>query len=100
MAQVTLIGLDTVGNAIGLALRRYANLPENRGQRFTVVGYDADPDRVQEAQRKYQSVDRIASSLPAAVQEAAFVIISVPTRQVRPTLAAIAPHLAEGAIVS
>src|SRR5690349_15718550 len=100
MAQVTLIGLGPVGNSIGLALRRYAAQPENKGQRFTVVGYDRDLDRLQLAGRKLGSIDRPAGDLAGAVAEAAFVIIAQPTRQVRQTLADIAPHLPQGAIVS
>jgi prephenate dehydrogenase len=100
MAQVTLIGLGTVGNSLGLALRRYASAPENRTQRFTVVGYDPDVDLMQQAQRKHQSVDRTAWDIASAVQEAAFVVITLPTRQVRQALADMAPHLAEGAIIS
>ncbi len=100
MAQVTLIGLGSVGNSIGLALRRYAAQPENKGQRFTVVGYDRDLDRLQLAGRKLGSIDRPAGDLAGAVAEAAFVIIAQPTRQVRQTLADIASHLPQGAIVS
>ncbi len=100
MPQVTLIGLGAVGNSIGLALRRYAAQPENKAQRFTVVGYDPDLDRLQIAGRKIGSIDRPAGDLAGAVADAAFVIISQPTRQVRQTLADIAPHLPQGAIVS
>jgi prephenate dehydrogenase len=100
MAQVTLIGLGPVGNSIGLALRRYAAQPENKAQRFTVVGYDPDLDRLQLAGRKLGSIDRPAGDLASAVADAAFVIIAQPTRQVRQTLADIAPHLPQGSIVT
>src|SRR5690242_2508158 len=100
MAQVTLIGLGPVGNSIGLALRRYANLPENKTQRFTVVGYDPQSERLHDAARTYLSIDHAAGDLGAAVREAAFVVITLPTREIRQTLADMAPYLAPGAIVS
>jgi prephenate dehydrogenase len=64
------------------------------------VGYDPSVEVMQQAQRKHQSVDRTAWDMASAVQEAAFVVITLPTRQVRQALADMAPHLAEGAIVS
>ena len=100
MAQVTLIGLGVVGNSLGLALRRYAALPENKTQRFTVVGFDTDHDRLQAAERKHKSIDRAVWDLPSAVREATFVIVTLPMQALRQALADMAPHLPSGAIVS
>ncbi|HUS14924.1 MAG TPA: prephenate dehydrogenase [Chloroflexia bacterium] len=100
MPQITIIGLGTVGSSLGLALRRYAQAPEGKAAQFTVVGYDPDLSMQQIAQRKDGAVDRTVGDLAAAVRDAPFVIIALPTTAMRAIFDAIAPHLPEGATVT
>ncbi|HEX6606200.1 MAG TPA: prephenate dehydrogenase [Chloroflexia bacterium] len=98
MAQITIIGLGTIGSSLGLALHQYMETTEGRANAFTIVGYD--PARDAQMAQKSGSVDRVASDLPSAVRESPFVIIATPTLQVREILQTIAPLLPAGATVT
>ena len=98
MAQITIIGLGTIGSSLGLALHQYMETTEGRANAFTVVGYD--PARDMQMAQKSGSVDRVVSDLASAVRESPFVIIAMPTLQVREILHALGPLLPRGATVT
>lgn len=66
---VALLGLGLIGGSIGLAARKRAGAE--------VVGFDPDPDTAATALR-VGAVDRVASSVPEAVQEAELVFAAAP----------------------
>jgi len=89
--QVSLIGLGQIGSSLGLALGPYAGS-------ITRVGYDRNPDTASEA-KELGAVDRVAHSLPGAIQEADVVLLALPMHEIYPTLNDIAGEVKEGAIV-
>lgn len=99
MLKVTIIGLDTVGGSLGMALAvAMAESEEGPGQ-IQIVGYDEDR-RTQREARLRGAIDREANSLEDAVQEAGLVIIAAPSQAVGETLHGIAPFLQAGSIVT
>ncbi|MBI1886231.1 MAG: prephenate dehydrogenase/arogenate dehydrogenase family protein [Chloroflexi bacterium] len=91
--RVAIIGLGLIGGSLGLAIKAA------RLDRLEVVGYDHDRGVAGKA-RKIGAVDHTASNLKRAVSEAGLVIIATPILAVREVLGEIAPHLAEGTIVT
>lgn len=90
--RITIVGLGTLGNAIGLALRR-------TGVDLQVTGHDKDPDAARRA-HKGGCVDRTEWNLIAACDGADMVILSMPLAGIRSTLGAIAQDIPEGCIVT
>ena len=91
--RVAIIGLGLVGGSIGLRLRA-AELPG-----LEIVGSDIDGSR-ERAAKKSGAIDRGEHDLAKAVRDARLVIIAVPIAALRDVFTAIAPHLAEGAVVT
>lgn len=89
--QITLIGLNQIGASFGLALA-------NAAEQIQRVGHDKDPDMARMAQ-KMGAVDKLVFTLPAAVENADVVILSLPADELRFTLEAIAPYLKPGCTV-
>jgi prephenate dehydrogenase len=89
MTQITIIGLGQIGASIGMALKDNKNIKR--------VGYDKDAS-VSKAAQSLEVVDEI-KSLPAAVKDAAIVVLSLPLSEMRETLRSIGPWLADNAIV-
>lgn len=89
--QVAIIGLGQIGASFGLALA-------NQKPAIQRIGHDQDFDMARLAVKK-GAVDKINFNLPSTVQEADFVVLSVPLEQVRPTLQAIALDLRENCVV-
>lgn len=89
--QVTIIGLRQIGTSIGLALGEYKD-------QIVRTGTDADPARVQQAQ-KQGALDKISYRLADAVRDADVVLLAVPIEDVEETLKAIAPELRAGAVI-
>jgi prephenate dehydrogenase len=89
--QITIVGLGQIGASFGLAL---ANQPELVRR----VGHDRQPEIGRKAE-KMGALDKLMLNLPAAVQDADLVLLSVPIDQLRDTLAVIAPVLKEGSVV-
>ena len=87
--QITIIGLGQIGASIGMALKDYKNI-----KRF---GYDKDA-AVSKAAQSLEVVDEI-KGLPAAVKDAAIVVLCLPLNEIRETMRHIGPWLAENAIV-
>lgn len=90
--RVAIIGLGLIGGSIGLAVR------ENLLQTKT-TGYDSDPHVRQRAEQR-ELADSICDSLEETVREADLVILCVPVGAMGEVGRAIAPFLAEGAVVS
>jgi len=88
--QITIIGLGQVGSSIGLALAEQKDIKR--------VGHDKDYGTARQA-HKAGAVDEIKVNLPASVNDANVVILSIPLSEVRETLEVIAPDLREGTVV-
>lgn len=91
--RVVIIGLGLIGGSIGLRLEA-ANLPG-----LEIVGSDIDGSR-ERAAKKAGAIDRGEHNLARAVADARLVIIAVPITALRDVFTAIAPHLADGAVVT
>jgi prephenate dehydrogenase len=89
--HITIIGLGQVGASFGLALGARRDLV-NR------LGYDRELGIAKRAE-KLGAVDKSAFNLPASVEEADLVLLSLPVDQIRETVGIIAPELREGAVV-
>jgi prephenate dehydrogenase len=97
MQHVALIGLGLIGGSLGLALRQAAG--EAGAPRYSVIGYDSDPQRLRQAEQR-GVVDQTSKHLAEAVQDAQIVMLATPVLAIRGVLAEIAPHLRAGAIVT
>ncbi len=89
--RIAIVGLRKIGISLGLALREA--VPQ--AQR---VGHDPDPAQAREALRR-GAVDRTDWNLPGACEGADLVLLTLPLAEIERTLQAIAPVLAEGALV-
>jgi len=92
MAQITIIGLDTLGISLGLALRQ-------SGQPPALVGVDRDGTTARRAQQ-LGAVERTEAWAANACKNAALVILNEPFSQLRDMLEAIAESLPEGCVVT
>ena len=90
-AQVTIIGLGQLGGSVGLALAAHR-------EKFQIVGHDKNADNARAAQ-KAGAVDSIQFNLPASVEQADLVILSLPLEEVRETLNFIREDLKDGVVV-
>jgi prephenate dehydrogenase len=90
--RVVIVGLGLIGGSIGLRLKA-AELPG-----LEIVGTDADRSN-ERAAKKSGAIDR-GAHLTEAVRDAQLVIIAVPISALRDVFTAIAPNLAEGAVVT
>lgn len=88
---IALIGMDTTGQSIGLALRQAA-------VEATRVGHDRDSAAARQAQEA-GAVDRIEGSLKAAASSAPLVIVSLPPTRLAATLEELASALPRDAVV-
>jgi len=91
--RIVIIGLGLIGGSIGLGLKA-AELPG-----IDVVGSDIDGSRERSA-KKSGAIDRGEHDLAKAVRDARLVIVAVPIAALRDVFTAIAPHLADGAVVT
>lgn len=90
--RVALIGLGLIGGSMSLATRR-------AGAAREVVGYARSPDTRARA-REIGLCDRVLDTAAEAVAGADLVVLCVPVGAFGAVMAEIAPHLAEGCIVS
>src|ERR1700690_1155835 len=88
-SQITIIGLGQIGASIGMALKKNKNIKR--------VGYDKDA-AVAKAAQSLEAVNEI-KTLPAAVRDAAIILLCLPLSEIRETLRQIAPWLADNALV-
>jgi prephenate dehydrogenase len=89
--QITIIGLGQIGTSIGLALAE-------RKDSLYRVGHDRDFSIAKRAQ-KMGALDKTMINIPAAVEDADLVVLSLPMDQIRETLSVVAPELKAGAVV-
>ncbi|HSF83341.1 MAG TPA: prephenate dehydrogenase [Anaerolineales bacterium] len=89
--QITIVGLGQIGGSIGLALAQH-------GEMFERVGHDRDMGIARKAQ-KMNAVDRVSLNLPAAVEKADIVVLSLPMDQIQETLSLIVPDLKEDVVL-
>jgi prephenate dehydrogenase len=88
--QITIVGLGQVGSSIGLALAGQKNIKR--------IGHDKSYETARAAQ-KAGAVDEIKINLPASVQAANVVILSIPFSEMHATLEYISQDLQDGAVV-
>jgi prephenate dehydrogenase len=93
MDRIAIIGLGLIGGSIGLALR------EAGPKDIQVVGTARSRETVQRAKR-HGAIDEIAHTPEEAVRGAKLVIVASPIMTFPLIFDEIAPHLAEGAIVT
>ncbi|HEX5418339.1 MAG TPA: prephenate dehydrogenase, partial [Chloroflexota bacterium] len=92
MARVTIIGLGRIGTSLGLALK--ASQPK-----LEVVGHDLRSDSMAAA-RKLGAVDKTEWNLPAALEGAGLVVVSIPLGGVAKLFGEMARFLSENCVVT
>ncbi len=88
---ISIIGLGPVGASFGLALGA-SNKDYHR------IGYDRDVKAGPQAVKE-KIIDKSSFNLPAAVEKADYILISVPAFELKTALQVIGPVLKEGAVV-
>jgi prephenate dehydrogenase len=89
--NITIIGLGRIGASMGLALAAHKD-------QVTITGHDKTPV-VAQAAKKLGAVDKVAYNLPASVEGADVVVLSLPLDQIHGTLKVIAQDIREDAVV-
>ncbi len=90
-AKITIIGLDLLGQSLGLALK------QSDGD-FILVGHDPDPDATRSAKRA-GAVDRTEWNLHNACDEASLLITTTPLQELEELLRQVQEDLAPGAVI-
>jgi prephenate dehydrogenase len=90
--QITIIGMDPLGQSMGLALKE-------SGQPLTVVAHDRTHGNASQA-ASIGAADRADWNLLSAIDGADLVIINEPVNQVRETLELIGPELRADAVIT
>ncbi len=89
---VAIIGLGLIGSSVARGIK-------SRGLARKVKGYDLSPE-VRARASELRLCDEIADTAGGAVAGAGLVLIAVPVGATAEAVAAVAPHLTEGAIVT
>src|SRR5471032_2670970 len=92
MKKIAIIGLGLIGSSIAHAARRGGLAKE-------IAGHDASPDVLERA-GKLGFCDSLHADIGDCVDEAELVILCAPVGAYKSIAAAIAPYLAQGAILS
>ena len=90
--RLTVVGFGLIGGSIARAAKAY-------GLAAHVTAADASP-AVRDRVRDLGVVDAVADTLAEAVREADAVVLSVPVGESGPVVAAMAPHVKPGAVIS
>ena len=90
--RVALIGLGLIAGSMSLAIRRGKLANE-------IVGY-ARSAETRDIAREINLVDRVVDTAEEAVKDADLVVLAVPIGAMGPVMAAIAPHLKQGVMVT
>jgi prephenate dehydrogenase len=90
--QITIIGLNTIGLSLGLALRKAES-------KLAVVGVDRDGQAARRAQQ-LGAVERTEVWAGKACKNAVLVILTEPISQLRDMIEVIVPHLPQGCVVT
>lgn len=96
--RIALIGMGLIGTSLGMALRSADETTSPLGNLF-ITGYDINAHATSIARGRL-AIDREASSLGAAVEDAQLVVICTPAQVTRTVLSQLAPLLAPGAVVT
>lgn len=96
--NITILGLDAIGAALGLALGTIDPKTLDVG-RPLITGWDANKRAMSEARGKL-AVDRVQADLSSAVRDADVVFVASPVGEIREIFTTIAPALKHGAIVT
>ncbi|MDJ0513156.1 MAG: prephenate/arogenate dehydrogenase family protein [Methyloceanibacter sp.] len=90
--KVAIVGLGLIGSSMARGIKKH-------GLSTTVIGFDGSPD-VRARSRELGFCDAIAESAEEAVANARLVVLAVPVGAMEAAAQSVAPHLAEGAIVT
>ncbi len=90
--RIAIVGLGFIGGSIGLALH------QAEGD-FEVVGHDRERSAASQAQ-KIGAVDKTDWNLISACEDADLIVIATPVGAIKDTLAAIAPYLKLGCLIT
>lgn len=90
--RIAIIGTGYTGTSLGLALKK-AKLG------YEIAGHDKNAGASSKA-KQLGAVDRTEWNLINCIDGAGLVILALPLDAIRPTLEAIAPHLAAGSVVT
>ncbi len=86
--QITIIGMNSIGASIGLALGAYQ-------EKVVRVGVDRENEVLKKAQ-KMGAVDKTSHNVPSAIKEADVILLAEPLDQLLETLDIIGPDLNPG----
>ena len=89
---ITIVGAGVIGTSLGLALKQDKEPPR-------LLVHDKGLERAKAAV-KQGAFDKAEWNLINACEQADLIMLAIPLGGVRPTLAAIAPYLKQGAVIS
>lgn len=92
-SSIAVIGTGLIGASVGLSLMG------RKDRRYEVVGIDSSRQNARAA-RECGAVDRTVRYLNEAVEGASMIVLATPPRAAAELLEAMAPHVAEGAIIT
>ncbi len=92
LGKVVVCGVGLIGGSFALALKKAGVVGE-------VVGLGRSRAPLEEAQR-LGVIDRIAADWADAAQDADLILLAMPVGQMPPVMAALAPHLRAGTLVT
>lgn len=92
LATITILGVGLIGGSFALAMKQAGCVQR-------VVGCDLNADNLELALR-LGVIDEAVPSVTDAVKQAQLVFVAVPVRSVAAVVAAIAPHLPQGCVVT
>lgn len=98
MINITIIGMGLIGTSLGMALRS-APASESALGAVHITGYDPDSNATSTARGRL-AIDRIARSLPEAIQGAQIIVIATPVQAIQAIFTQFAPLLPPGTIVT
>jgi len=90
--KVAVIGLGLIGSSLARGIKK-------RGLAATVTGFDGSAD-VRMRSRDLGFCDGIADTVEDAVKDAQLVVLAVPVGAMAAAAQSVAPHLADGAIIT
>lgn len=93
MIRITIIGLGLIGGSLGLALKKFG------GKEWQITGYSRRQETLKQA-LKQGAIDQAGINAQEAVGIADLVVLATPIGAIPGILAAIAPHLKKGCVVT
>ena len=99
MERILIIGTGLIGGSLGMAYKSAFAKDKVKFSEIEVVGFDVSWDAANTAKKK-NAVDRMERDLEIAVSQAKFVVVATPISIVPEIFRAIAPFLADDAVVT